>query len=73
MSGNLSFDSYLIDEACFCSNRTGTDGTDYDPELIHAVTVATLHGEFCTNIAVADALALLDADLPHLDRVQGNK
>jgi nicotinamidase-related amidase len=73
MSGNLGFDSYLVDEACCCTNRVGPDGTDYDPELIHATTVATLHGEFCTNITTVDALSLLENDANHLDRVQGNE
>jgi nicotinamidase-related amidase len=73
MSGNMGFDSYLVDEACCCTNRVGPDGTDFDPELIHATTVASLHGEFCTNITVADALCLLAADATHLDRVQGNE
>jgi nicotinamidase-related amidase len=73
MSGNMGFDSYLVDEACCCTNRVGPDGTNHDPELIHAATVANLHGEFCTNISVADALLLLDADAGHLDRVQGNE
>ena len=73
MSGNLGFDSYLVDEACFTSNRVGPDGTDYEPELIHAISVASLHGEFCTNISTGEALSLLDADATHLDRAQGNE
>jgi hypothetical protein len=32
-----------------------------------------LHGEFCTAITPGDVLALLDADAPQLDRVQGNE
>jgi len=73
MSGNLGYDSYLVDEACFCTNRVGQSGTDFDPELIQETTVANLHGEFCTNIAMEDALALTEADVPHLNRVQGNE
>jgi nicotinamidase-related amidase len=73
MSGNMGFDSYLVDEACCCTNRLGPDGTDHDPELIHATTVANLHGEFCTNLTTADALALLEGDVAYLDRVQGNE
>jgi nicotinamidase-related amidase len=73
MSGNMGFDSYLVDEACCCTNRVAPDGIDYDPELIHATSVASLHGEFCTNISTTDALSLLEADAGHLDRVQGNE
>ncbi len=73
MAGNLGFDTYLVPDACAASNRIGPDGTDYDPELVHAMTVANLHGEFCTAISPGDALSLLDADSPRLDRHQGNE
>jgi nicotinamidase-related amidase len=80
MSGNMGFDSYLVDEACCCTNRLGPGSTgfdtgvaDHDPDLIHAITVANLHGEFCTNLSTADALSLLEEDAAHLDRVQGNE
>ena len=43
-----------------------------DPELVHALSVATLNGEFCTAITTRDALGLCTADAAHLDRVQGN-
>ena len=54
-------------------NMIGIDGTDYDPDLVHNMALASLHGEFCTAISTADARALMDADAPHLDRVQGNE
>jgi len=73
MSGNLGYDSYLVDEACFTTNRVGPNGIDYDPELIHDTTVASLHGEFCTNISTQDALSLLDVDVESLERAQGNE
>ena len=55
MSGNLGFDTYLVDDCCSTSNRVGPDGIDRDPELVHAMTVANLHGEFCTAITCDDA------------------
>lgn len=73
MSGNLGYDSYLVDEACFCSNRVSPAGVDYDPDVIHDTTVATLHGEFCTNLKTDDALKLVAYDANHLERVQGNE
>jgi len=73
MSGNMGFDAYLVEEACCCTNRVGPDGTDYAPKLIHATTVASLHGEFCTNITTVDAISLLQADAAHLNRVQANE
>jgi nicotinamidase-related amidase len=73
MAGNLGFDTYLIEDCCSTSNRIGPDGVDRDPELVHAMTVANLHGEFCTAIKFADALGLVTADNSQLSRSQGNE
>ena len=73
MAGNLGFDTYLIEDCCSASNRIGPDGVDRDPELVHAMTVANLHGEFCTAIKFADALGLVTADNNRLTRCQGNE
>lgn len=73
MAGNLGFDTYLVPDACATTNRVGPDGTDYDPELVHAMSVANMHGEFCTALSVDDTLALLTADQAELTRVQGNE
>ena len=73
MAGNLGFDTYLVHDACAAMNRVGLDGTDHDPDLVHALSVASMHGEFCTAIATEDALGLCNADAPHLERVQGNE
>lgn len=73
MAGNMGYDTYLVPDACATTNRIGPDGTDYDPDLVHAMSVATLHGEFCTAITPSQAIALTQADAPDLDRVQGNE
>ncbi|MEM7210003.1 MAG: cysteine hydrolase family protein [Pseudomonadota bacterium] len=73
MSGNFGYDTYLVHDACAAANRVGLDGTDYDPQLVHDLSVASLHGEFCTAISHTDAISLLSADAPELDRVQGNE
>jgi nicotinamidase-related amidase len=73
MAGNLGFDTYLVPDCCSTSNRIGLDGADYDPELVHDMTVANLHREFCTAITPGDVLGLLDADAPGLERIQGNE
>ena len=73
MAGNLGFDTYLIEDCCSASNRIGPDGIDRDPELVHAMTVANLHGEFCTAINFVDALGLVTADNSQLSRCQGNE
>ncbi|HUS40418.1 MAG TPA: cysteine hydrolase family protein [Pirellulales bacterium] len=73
MAGNMGFDTYLVEDACACTNRVGPDGTDYDAELIHATTIANLHGEFCTSLKTDDALELIGSDVDRLERVQGNE
>ena len=73
MAGNMGFDTYLVHDACATTNRVGLDGTDYDPNLVHAMSIANLHGEFCTALSTRDAIDLLISDAVHLDRVQGNE
>lgn len=73
MAGNMGYDTYLIDDACSCTNRIGPDGTDYDAELIHATTIANLHGEFCTALTTENALEILAGNVERLERVQGNE
>jgi nicotinamidase-related amidase len=73
MAGNLGYDTYLAHEACAASNRLRPDGDSFDADLIHEVSVANLHGEFCTALDTASLLGLLQADAPHLERVQGNE
>jgi nicotinamidase-related amidase len=73
ISGNLGFDTYLVADACATTNRVGPDGVDREPELVHAMAVTSMHGEFCTALETADALELLQHDAAHLVRRQGNE
>lgn len=73
MAGNMGFDVYLVHDACATCNRIDLNGTDHEPELVHDLAVASMHGEFCTAITTADAIGLLSADNPRLRRVQGNE
>ena len=73
MAGNMGFDVYLVEDACATTNRVGPDGEDHDPEVVHRLSIATLHGEFCTAISAADALALCREDMPSLHRCMGNE
>lgn len=72
-AGNLGYDTYLVPDACATTNRVGRDGTDHDPEIVHQLAVASLHGEFCTGLDPDQAIGLTDADNPELERVQGNE
>jgi nicotinamidase-related amidase len=73
MAGNLGFDTYLVPDGCATTNRVGPDGTDHDAEDVHQMTVANLHGEFCTAISADVAEGLLAADDLTSERVQGNE
>ena len=72
-AGNMGFDTYLIHDACAAGNRRTPSGGSIDAETIHAVSVANLHGEFCTAITAADAVGLVAAANPGLYRAQGNE
>jgi len=73
MAGNMGFDTYLVGDACACTNRQSPDGKDFDADLIHDTTIATLHGEFCTALKSDEVLGLMESDNLSLERVQGNE
>ncbi len=72
-AGNMGYDTYLAHDACAAGNRIAADGTSFDADLVHRLSVANLHGEFCTAILTAQAVALLAAPDRALHRVQGNE
>ena len=55
MAGNLGFQTYVVSDATAAFALQGPDGRKYAAEEIHAVSLATLHGEFATVVAT-DAL-----------------
>jgi nicotinamidase-related amidase len=71
--GNLGFDVYLAEDACATSNRIGYDGIDYDPQTVHALSVASMHREYCTALSSRDLIGLLSRDASHLVRSAGNR
>ena len=73
MAGNMGYDTYLAHEACATTNRVGLDGTDHDPQIVHDLAVASMHGEFCTALGTTDLVALTGSHAPDLERVQGNE
>ena len=73
IAGNAGFDTYLAHEGCATTNRIGLDGTDHDPETVHALSVASMHGEFCTALPTDALVGLLSGDASDLARVQGNE
>lgn len=73
MAGNMGFDVYLAHDACATANRVDLPGNDHDPELVHDISIASMHGEFSTALAADSLLALLQAGGEGLRRAQGNE
>lgn len=73
MAGNLGFDTYLVHDACAAVNTLGHDGVYYEPDLVHNMSIASLHGEFCTAISKEVAMRLCYENCGDLERVQGNE
>lgn len=57
MAGNLGFDTWLVEDACFTFARTDWNGTPRTADEVHAMSLANLDGEYCTVITTDAALA----------------
>ena len=54
MAGNLGFDVQLVGDACATFDRTAADGTVYLAQLVHDLSLANIHGEFCEVVKTED-------------------
>ena len=61
MAGNLGFTVTVVEDATATFERLGPDGTHYSADLMHRVTLASLHGEFATVRSSQDVLAAAHA------------
>lgn len=59
MAGNLGFHTLIVSDATAAFNLVGHDGRQYTAEEIHAVSLATLSGEFATVVETKTLLATL--------------
>ncbi|MEM9665054.1 MAG: cysteine hydrolase family protein [Bacteroidota bacterium] len=59
MAGNLGFETYVAADATATFARTGHDGQAFSADEVHAVALASLHGEFATVVAAEDVLDAL--------------
>jgi nicotinamidase-related amidase len=60
MAGNLGFHTYLVADACFTFGRRDFHGRFRTADEVHSMSLANLHGEYCTVIDTAEALATHD-------------
>lgn len=56
MAANLGFKVTLVSDATIAFDRVGADGKVFSAELVHAVSLASLHGEFAQVVKTAQLL-----------------
>lgn len=54
MSGNLGFNTFVIEDGCATFDRKGTDGKIISAETVHSVNLASLNDEFANVIRSGD-------------------
>lgn len=59
MAGNLGFKTFVVSDATATFDRRGPDGKVYPAELMHAVGLAELHGEFAEVLPTGGLLRRL--------------
>lgn len=56
MAGNLGFNPILVSDACATNDRVGPDGTTWDAETIHQISLTNLHDEFATVMTTDEVI-----------------
>lgn len=56
IAGDLGFTTYVVADATACHGYTGFDGVDYPAELIHTISLVSLHEESATIVKTDDLL-----------------
>lgn len=56
-AGNLGFQSYLVEDACFTFARRDFHGRLRTADEVHSMSLANLHEEYCTVLDTAAVLA----------------
>jgi len=56
MAGNLGFETYLVEDACFTFARKDWNGQLRTASEVHAMSLANLDSEYCTVIRTEDVL-----------------
>lgn len=67
MAGNLGYDVTLLADGTATFDRRGPDGTLYPSAQVHAISLATLHGEFCAVLDTQAVLARVKVAEQHSD------
>jgi len=56
MAGNLGFETYLVEDACFTFGRKDWHGTWRTAAEVHAMSLANLDGEYCVVVRTKQVL-----------------
>lgn len=56
MASDLGFTAFVVGDATATHDRTGHDGAHYSAETMHAVSLASLRGEFATIVTTGQLL-----------------
>jgi len=59
MAGDLGFEAHLAEDACFTFAFPDWQGRTRSAEEVHAMSLANLHGEYCTVLKTEEVLSLL--------------
>jgi len=61
MAADLGFEVIIIEDATVAFERIGLDGTQFSAELVHAVTLASLHHEFATVLTIKNLIESIES------------
>ena len=61
MAGNLGFETYLVEDACFTFGRRDWKGTWRTAEEVHSMSLANLDGEYCSVVRTGQVLEAVRA------------
>lgn len=62
MAANLGFEVYVLADATIAFDRKGYDGVHYSADVVHAVSLASIHHEFATVINTKSAIGLIECE-----------
>jgi nicotinamidase-related amidase len=71
MAGNLGFDTFLVEDACFTFARKDWSGRLRTASEVHAMSLANLDGEYCTVVRTDDVLLACQGDDPERRLISG--
>jgi nicotinamidase-related amidase len=61
MAGNLGFETYLVEDACFTFGRKDWKGRWRTAEEVHSMSLANLDGEYCSVVRTDQVLEMVRA------------